>query len=384
LTTVQLDYDGLRELPPMRVSGLAFGFEPVTATAILRQVGPQPVSTMLVEDDGLYQPNGPNIFGIGNGPYTMVTVARLDLQLTDVKVNGVSLNVGKSCHTGILTSPNNSVAPGELVETGNAAAPLPAWTSSLSGGTTAAYATIPPFTGCVTPTGENLDALLTATVSGPGNYVQTSVGPPCLGEGGCAAGENQPKFPPLLISVTHGGRYSSAGSFSMTDSGGPGITISCDNSLISGSFPDAEGPPRGPLATVQFSGFSGCTGGDGSQWQISQAGTADFSALKYVPARASWNNGAQVSDITLDLAGTGTGAAGTCSAVLSGYADASYANDPAVISVNSGASLYVTQSTCPDLPVTGPDDDYGALEPVATYSLTPSDITVLPMVLPTP
>jgi hypothetical protein len=378
LTTVQLDYQGLRELPPIRVSGLAFGFEPVTATAILSQAGPQPLSTMLVQDLG---PDG----GFSNGPYTMVSVARLQLRLTDVTISGVPLQVGNSCRTdGVLTSPDNSIAPGELVLTGNAAGPLPSWTSSLSGGTVAALASIPPFTGCVTPAGENLDALLTATVSGPGNYVQTTAGPPCLGTGGCVTGENEPKFPPLLITVTDGGRYSSESPLMLTETGGPAITINCASSSISGVFPDAEGPPRGAMASVNFSGISGCTGSDGSGWQISSAATAYFSALKYVPARASWNNGAQITGITLDLAGTGTGAAGTCYAVLSGYVDASFTNNPAVIPVNSGPSLYVTQSTCPDLVVTGPVNDYSAVEAVGTYPLTPSGITLLPMVLPTP
>jgi hypothetical protein len=377
LTTVQLGYHGLRELPPIRVSDLAFGFEPVTATAILSQVGPEPVSTMLVQDLG---PDGQ----FSNGPYTMVSVARLQLQLTGLTVNGVPLNVGKSCHTdGVLTSPGNSIAPGELVLTGNAQGPLPSWTSSLSGGTTAALASIPPFTGCVTPAGENLDALLTATVSGPGNYVQTSVAPPCLGTGGCFAGEDKPKFPPLLISVTHGGRYSSAGPLTLTETGGPAITISCASSSIAGVFPDAAGPPRGPLASVKFSGFGGCAGSDGSQWQISSPATAYFSLLRYVVAQGRWTAG-QISDVSLGLTGTGTGAAGACHAALSGYMDATYSNGPAVVIVNSGPTLYVERSTCPDLVVTAPGNVYSSVEAAATYPLTPAGITVLPMVQPNP
>jgi hypothetical protein len=374
LTTVQLDYNGLRELPPIRVSTLAFGFEPVTATATLQQVGAQPVSTWLIGDLG-------EEGDFTNGPITAVTIARLRVQLTDVKVNGVPLNVGNSCHSGILTSPDNSIAPGELVETGNASGPLPAWTNVFSGGATAADADIPPFTGCVTPTGENLDALLTATVSGPGNYVQTSVGPVCIVATGCFAGENKPKFPAPLISITHGGRYSSTASFSL--SGNVPLSINCANSAISGEFPNAEGPPRGPFASMELSDFSGCTGSDGSQWQISQAGTADFSVQKYSRALGYWNSG-QVGNMTLDLTGTGTGAPGNCYAVVSGYTNATYTNDPAVLAMVGSQQLYVTQSSCPDLPLTGLADNYEAMGAVASYSLAPSDITVLPMVLPTP
>ncbi|MDR0343046.1 MAG: hypothetical protein LBI49_07965, partial [Nocardiopsaceae bacterium] len=61
----------------------------------------------------------------------------------------------------------------------------------LNAGTVAGTATIPPFTGCVTPAGDNLGPLLDATVSGPGNYIKMTTGVPCtdLSPGACTNGE---------------------------------------------------------------------------------------------------------------------------------------------------------------------------------------------------
>jgi hypothetical protein len=48
-----------------------------------------------------------------------------------------------------------------------------------TGGTLAGNVTIPPLTGCVTSSGENLDALLDSAVSGPGNYVKITADGAC-------------------------------------------------------------------------------------------------------------------------------------------------------------------------------------------------------------
>ncbi|MHC8563862.1 hypothetical protein ACW23B_24965 [Streptomyces albidoflavus] len=48
-----------------------------------------------------------------------------------------------------------------------------------SGGPLTSEVTIPAFTGCGTDDGEDLNRLLTASISGPGNYVKQIQGQVC-------------------------------------------------------------------------------------------------------------------------------------------------------------------------------------------------------------
>ena len=84
------------------------------------------------------------------------------IQVSDVTVNGTPLNVGQHCRTAVPTN---------VVLTSNAGYDV------TKGGVLSGNITIPPFTGC--GVGENLDPLLTASISGPGNFVQLTQGPTC-------------------------------------------------------------------------------------------------------------------------------------------------------------------------------------------------------------
>jgi hypothetical protein len=136
--------------PPATATFLDFGFMPVTATLQLTEIG-----TL-------------NIYGVGTGfaLSTNTSWALMDLRISDVKVNGKRLNVGSRCETS---------KPLLIGLTGFGTGPHP---YSLSGGgPLTGYVAIPPFTHC--GVNENLDDLITGSVSGNGNYSEFTQGPLC-------------------------------------------------------------------------------------------------------------------------------------------------------------------------------------------------------------
>jgi hypothetical protein len=137
-------------LPPARATFLAFGFEPISATLQLTEVG-----TL-------------NLIGQGTSfALTRNTAwSLMELHVSDVKVNGKPLNVGPRCRTK---------RPILIKLTG-----LGGGSSGYSlqlGGRLAGMVSIPAFTGCGVT--EDLDPLITGTVSGPGNYNLFTQGPLC-------------------------------------------------------------------------------------------------------------------------------------------------------------------------------------------------------------
>jgi len=155
-STAELYYKGLRELPPVTATFLAFRFVPVTATILLTELTPiQIVSTS----------------GITSLPYPILVRAssKISIRISSVKVNGVQLKVGGQCRT---------VKPVRLVLVGRGENTIPPKGYTLStGGPLAGTLTIPPFTGCGVT--ENLDPLLTGSISGPGNFVKLTQGKLC-------------------------------------------------------------------------------------------------------------------------------------------------------------------------------------------------------------
>jgi hypothetical protein len=185
LTTLQLDYNGQREFPPATVTALAFGFMPVTATLTFAQAGPRLLSGCTTSDscppvtEVAYQQLPANV-----NPYTVVSTAQVSLSVSNVKVNGVPLSVSQDCRTdGPVYSPDSPADPGNdlLVLTGGSAVtdPAPPFGSILNGGSLAGTPTVPYFTGCTGPGGENLDPLFDATLSGPDNYTKLTQGILC-------------------------------------------------------------------------------------------------------------------------------------------------------------------------------------------------------------
>jgi len=155
-STAELFYHGKPELPPVTATFLAFKFVPVTATLHITEL--KPISIM-------------SISGVSAPPYpiTVTATAKISIHVTNVRVNGVPLNVGPNCRTA---------APVRLVLVGHGFNTLPPKGYTVpTGGPLSGKVTIPPFTGC--GVAENLDPLLTGSISGRGNFVKQTQGKLC-------------------------------------------------------------------------------------------------------------------------------------------------------------------------------------------------------------
>jgi hypothetical protein len=144
--------EGSLVFPASTSTFLTFGFMPTTATMQLTQVGLMTInSTSHLEGDTYINTN--------------VSTVQMSLQLSDLKVNGTLLKVGPNCRT----AQNLEL---KLASEGDY--------NAGGGGTFSGSITIPPFAGC--GVGEDLDPLLTASISGPGNVVRITQGLGCFAE----------------------------------------------------------------------------------------------------------------------------------------------------------------------------------------------------------
>jgi hypothetical protein len=150
-------------LPPTQATFLAFGFVPATATMHLDEIG-----TL-------------DLFGVGTTTALKVQYswALMRLTISNVKVNGVPLNVGPNCQTvNPVSIELLGRAPGYALQTGG----------PLDGNVN-----IPAFKNC--GVGENLDPLfgtmrhgvLVGSISGPGNFSILTQGSLCTpaSDSGC-------------------------------------------------------------------------------------------------------------------------------------------------------------------------------------------------------
>lgn len=352
---VDLDDQGRRQFPPVRATFTAFGFEPVTATAFLIQDAAAPLTAVSY-----------SLFGDQNSPITGVATAEVRLRLADVTVNGVPVNVGGDCRTtGPLTSPGNPIDPGMLVLAGGSGAgdPQPFY-ELTAGGALAGTADIPALTGCVTPSGENLDALLDAAVSGPDNYIKMEQGPVCTGTGGAnstCAGVQVP-LPGPLWTITGGGAYTgtSTAAAPLTLSHlvlGNGVVITCPSSPVTGAIPDADGPPRGAQLTLGWPDIPDCAGtlftlrGRNSApygtWTVTMKGTPSPALYTYAAGTAQ----GKLRNVTFELDGAGLpGTTAPCAMQVTGFLGLTYENSSSQLSVGAGnfnGGLTVTSSGCP-------------------------------------
>lgn len=389
IVKLQLDYDGLAELPPVTATFLAFGFTPVTATIRLFQTIPAPVEAVVFQDiaDHAAVP-----------PYTAVSAAVIWAQLTDVKVNGTPLNVGSGCETnGPVFTPDLDAEldlPGTVVLAGGNAIgdPLPLYGQAPQGGSLAGTVTIPPFVNCKTPEGENLDPLLTASVSGAGNYLKVVQGPLCEQPPGTPPSPNcTPKLLPThepVWTVTHGGSYTGTGKVQISQSsanflGGNAITttLTCPAS-ITGEIPGLIGPLRdADLGTVTWAGAT-CTGSStrhkASTWTLQQNGLAFLDGKLYPypgPGIVSGN----IDDLTFILTQK-TGSEPGCTATLAGNTGATYTDTSSTLAVTPSNFVPVTSSNCTELPVSGgpggTDQNDQPADISGSYALNPSGITI--------
>ncbi|MFD3571840.1 DUF6801 domain-containing protein [Streptomyces sp. NPDC058667] len=167
-----LSHQGRKQSPPFQATFLTFDFMPATATMVLEQAGPMTVESdiLLVFPDNIAE--------------TWIRVP-LVLRVLDVRVDGTRLDVGPSCRTAApLSSPEPDPAtyPGDhlvLLGKGQLLNGTDATGYVLtSGGPLTGEVTVPAFKGCGAG-GENLDRLLTASISGPGNHIRQIQGQTC-------------------------------------------------------------------------------------------------------------------------------------------------------------------------------------------------------------
>ncbi|MCW8217012.1 DUF6801 domain-containing protein [Streptomyces griseolus] len=157
LSEADFEYEGRRQMPPAQATFLTYGFMPTTATMELVQVGPPAdiVSVSVNSDPAIPE-------------YTTVT-AYLDIRIKDVRVNGVPLDVGTGCHT---------VKPVKQVLHAFGTSNPPSGYTVNRGGTMDGETYVPAFTGCGVD--EDLSPMLTAAISGGGNYIKITQAPLCV------------------------------------------------------------------------------------------------------------------------------------------------------------------------------------------------------------
>ncbi|NJP44669.1 hypothetical protein [Actinacidiphila epipremni] len=161
----EFDSVATMQLPPGPSTFLTFGFMPTSAVMTLTQVGP--LTLVIVGSSGDDYVTTTTVYG------------KLQLRLSHIEVNGTPLDVGPDCRTvepldikllGIDLS--NTAGGGGVIK--------PTDYNEISGGPLYQdELTIPPFTGC-TAHGDDVDALLTASISGPGNSLNLIQGPLCI------------------------------------------------------------------------------------------------------------------------------------------------------------------------------------------------------------
>jgi hypothetical protein len=175
--------------PPVRVSMLAFGALPVTATAHLTQTASDGVYDPLflrLAFDISPVPPGRHIPGYPPAPkyrhgltffnFPAFSKGTVNIRLSDVTVDRVPLRVGPNCRTA---SPANLVlgTPGGYYPQNKSPTQLkgkPGEFQPLGGGGPAGYlqghVDVPAFSGCHDG-GDDLDPLITGMISGKGNPV---------------------------------------------------------------------------------------------------------------------------------------------------------------------------------------------------------------------
>jgi hypothetical protein len=173
-STADLYHEQRKQTPPFEATFLTFDFTPTTATMVLEQTGPMTIDSHGTTD----------FVFTSTDTYVRAPVV---LRVTSLEVNGTPLDVGTKCRTRTsLASPDPEPEkyPGDHLVLHGRGEQTTGETATgyllLSGGPLTGEVTIPAFTGCGTAGGENLDRLLTASVSGPGNYVKQIQGQACF------------------------------------------------------------------------------------------------------------------------------------------------------------------------------------------------------------
>lgn len=195
-------------MEPMTVRSVGFGLIPVEATVRVSQRRrnglPIPLKSTLSGAD--HRRPGALL------PYKQVadpTVVEdaFNVEILKVLVDGQDLQLSGNCRT-VTPAPVRMVGPGYTIpDPFDTPTAMEDWYRTTDpteffhpfyGGELTGAMTIPAFTGCTTATGDDLSALMTLSVSGPGNPVNARVGWPCTkGREGVgwpvAPGQSNPK-----------------------------------------------------------------------------------------------------------------------------------------------------------------------------------------------
>ncbi|MFI0722909.1 DUF6801 domain-containing protein [Streptomyces sp. NPDC021224] len=161
---LELDSIVTLDLPPAKSTFLTFGFMPTTAMMTMTQLAP--LTLVIAGSSGDDYITYTDVYG------------KLDLRLSDIKVNGTPLDVGANCHT--VRPLDLHLVGTDYTYKGHDGVTRPSDYNEIVGGPLHQdQLTIPPFTGC-TAHGDDVDALLTASISGPDNSLNFMQGPLCI------------------------------------------------------------------------------------------------------------------------------------------------------------------------------------------------------------
>ncbi|SDK31510.1 hypothetical protein SAMN05428985_103540 [Nocardioides sp. YR527] len=183
----------------LTVRTVAFGTIPVEATLRLEQVR---------DDDGLPRPINIETLTCNPDGGTEVPDNEINTELytriTSLVVDGVAMRLSDTCRTtvpGKMQLHGNGYWYGTVDGENVPPPPLPYWKNHLfnlsTGGELNGTIDVPAFSGCVTADGDDLSALLTATVSGNDNPLRTNQGSAfsCTRKNPVAGGKNLPPGP---------------------------------------------------------------------------------------------------------------------------------------------------------------------------------------------
>lgn len=190
--------------PDATVRTVAFGAVPVEATVTMSQPRDADDLPVPVEIDApasqycageQYRPF-PNLDGSWTGQmfknYGANGSGPLTIGIKRLSIDGVPITLSASCKTVkpatlhieslpyTQDDPNIPLEDHPLLDTHNT---TPYYNQFAAGGRLFGNVEIPPFTGCVTASGDDLSALLSASISGTANEIEARTGPP--GSRGC-------------------------------------------------------------------------------------------------------------------------------------------------------------------------------------------------------
>ncbi len=159
-------------LPPLRVRTVGFGLLPVEATVRISQRRVNglliPIHAELIDD---------RLIGSGDRAFSETHLEdAFEVEIIKVLVDGVDVGLEPGCRTARpapvrLTGPAYVVPGWAVGDVGGYLQTLDPTTyyNPVFGGQLSGTMDIPPFTGCVTKSGDDLSAMLTLSGSGPGN-----------------------------------------------------------------------------------------------------------------------------------------------------------------------------------------------------------------------